>query len=164
MGGAQEAGEVDRPDLEGDHERRYVEEGPPRDGGESLDPGAESRPRPMARKGAAMEGVNSVGKEGAEKEEVQHQGMYRNFALSSQTTKVIRPAGVAGQRLLRNTDRVVGLPCGRQHAMHARFEVNAAMRGGAQAALLCGARGCTARHGRRESLKAAVQADPGLRV
>jgi len=60
--------------------------------------------------------------------------------------------------------RVVGLPCGRQHAMHARCVVNAARRGGAQVPLLCGARGCTARHGRREALEAAVQADPGLRV
>ena len=45
--------------------------------------------------------------------------------------------------------RVVGLPCGRQHAMHARCVVNAIRRGGAQASFLCGARGCTVRHGRR---------------
>ena len=36
--------------------------------------------------------------------------------------------------------------------------------GGAQAPLICGARSCTTRHGRREALEAAVQADPGLRV
>ena len=48
--------------------------------------------------------------------------------------------------------------------MHARCVVNAARRGGAQAPLLCGARGCTARHERRQSLEAAVQADLGLRV
>ena len=60
--------------------------------------------------------------------------------------------------------RVVGLPCGRQHATHARWVVNAVGRGGAQASFLCGARGCTIRHGRREAIEAAVQADPGLRV
>ena len=60
--------------------------------------------------------------------------------------------------------RVVGLPCGRQHAIHARCVVNAVRRGGAQASLLCGARGCTVRHGRREAIQAAVLADPGLHV
>ena len=60
--------------------------------------------------------------------------------------------------------RVVGLPCGRQHAMHARCVVDAVTRGGAQALLLCGARGCTVRDGRREGLGAADQSDPGLRV
>ena len=48
--------------------------------------------------------------------------------------------------------------------MHARCVVNAVRRSGAQAPLLCGATSCTARHGRREALEAAVQADPGLRV
>ena len=48
--------------------------------------------------------------------------------------------------------------------MHARCVVNAVGRGGAQAPLICGARGCTVRHGRREAIEAAVQADPGLRV
>ena len=57
---------------------------------------------------------------------------------------------------------MVGLPCGRQNAMHARCVVNAAWRGEAQAPLLCGARECTVRYGRRESLEAAVQTDPGL--
>ena len=42
--------------------------------------------------------------------------------------------------------------------------MNAVRRGGAQAPLLCGARGCTVRHGRWEALEAAVQADPGLRA
>ena len=51
-----------------------------------------------------MEGVNCAGKEGTETEEVQHQGTYRNFALPSQTNKVIRPAGVVGQRLLGDTE------------------------------------------------------------
>ena len=51
-----------------------------------------------------MEEVNFAEKERTEKEEVQHQGTYRNFALSSQTTKVIRPAGVVGQRLLADTE------------------------------------------------------------
>ena len=59
--------------------------------------------------------------------------------------------------------RVVGLPCGRQHAMHARCVVNAVERGGTQTPLLCGARGCKVRHGRRKEIEAAVQADPGLR-
>ena len=59
---------------------------------------------------------------------------------------------------------VVGLPCGRQHAMYARCEVNAIRRGGLQAPILCRAGECTARHGRREALEAAVQADPRLRV
>ena len=45
--------------------------------------------------------------------------------------------------------------------MHARCVVNAVRQGGAQAPLLCGERGCTVRHGKRE---AKVQADPGLRV
>ena len=49
--------------------------------------------------------------------------------------------------------RVVWLPCGRQNAMHARRVVNAVRRGGAQAPLLCGARGCTLRHERREALE-----------
>ena len=60
--------------------------------------------------------------------------------------------------------RVVGLPCGRQHAMHARWVVDVVRRGGAKAPLLCGARGCTVHHGRREAFEAAVQVDPGLRV
>ena len=60
--------------------------------------------------------------------------------------------------------RVVGLPCGHRHVFHARCVVNALWRGGAQAPLFCGARGCTVRHGRREALKAAIQADPGLRA
>ena len=59
---------------------------------------------------------------------------------------------------------MVGLSCGRQHAMHARCLVNAVRRGGAQASLLCGARGYTVRHGRREAIEAAVQADLGLHV
>ena len=58
----------------------------------------------------------------------------------------------------------MGSPCGRQHAMHARCVVNAVRRSGAQASLICGARGCAVRHGRREAIEAAVQADPGLRV
>ena len=60
--------------------------------------------------------------------------------------------------------RVVGLPCGHRHVMHARCVVEAIRRGWPHAQLICGTRGCTARHGRRESLKAAVQADLGLRV
>ena len=48
--------------------------------------------------------------------------------------------------------------------MHARCVVNVVQRGGAQAPLLCGARRCAGRHGTREVLEAAVQADPELRV
>ena len=52
--------------------------------------------------------------------------------------------------------------------MHARC-VLVAVRSGevrkeAQASLVCSKRGCGARHGRREALDAAVQADPGVRV
>ena len=58
----------------------------------------------------------------------------------------------------------MGLPCGHRQVFHARCLVNAVRRGGVQAPLLCVARGCTVRHGRREALEAAVQADPGLRA
>ena len=68
-------------------------------------------------------------------------------------------AGVAVRR-----HRAVGLPCGYRHLIHSRCVVEAIRRGGSHAQLICGTRGCTARHGRRESLEAAVQADPGLRV
>ena len=60
--------------------------------------------------------------------------------------------------------RVVGLFYGRLHAMHARCVVNTAGRGGAQAPLFCGARECKVRHGRREALEVAAQANLGLRV
>ena len=60
--------------------------------------------------------------------------------------------------------RVVGLPCGHRHVMHARRVINVIRIRGAQAPLLCGARSCTACHGRREALEAAVQANPGLRA
>ena len=59
---------------------------------------------------------------------------------------------------------MVGLPCGHRHVKHAWCVVEAIRRGGSHAQLICGTRGCTARHGRRESLEAAVQDDPGLRV
>ena len=48
--------------------------------------------------------------------------------------------------------------------MRARYVVEAFRRGGSHAQLIYNTRGCTVRHGRRESLEAAVQADPGLRV
>ena len=51
-----------------------------------------------------MEGGNFAGKERTEKEKAQHRGVYRNFALSSQTAKAVRPAGVVGQRLLGGTE------------------------------------------------------------
>ena len=60
--------------------------------------------------------------------------------------------------------QVVGLPCEHRHGMHTRCVVEAIRRGGPHAQLICGSRGCTALHGRRESLKAAAQADPGLCV
>ena len=58
--------------------------------------------------------------------------------------------------------RVEGLPCGRRHVMHSRCVVISVRRSRAQAPLLCGARSCKARHGRREAIEAAVQTDPGL--
>ena len=72
MGGAQEAGEVDRADLEEDHDRRELGEQPPQSGGESLDPEAASRPRPLPREGVAVERVNVAGKQEAVREG-QHQ-------------------------------------------------------------------------------------------
>ena len=58
--------------------------------------------------------------------------------------------------------RVVGLPCGHRHVMHARCVAEAM--GGSHVQLICGTRGCTGHHRRRELLEAAVQANPGLRV
>ena len=53
------------------------------------------------------------------------------------------------------------------HATHARYRLvvvrSGGARSGAQAPLVCGERGRGARHGRRETLDAAVQADPGHR-
>ena len=60
--------------------------------------------------------------------------------------------------------RVVRLPCGHRHVMHARCVVEAIRRGGLHVQLICGTRGCTGHHRRRELLEAAVQANPGLRV
>ena len=48
--------------------------------------------------------------------------------------------------------------------MHTRCVVEAIRRGGTHAQLIGGTRQCTARHWRRESPEAAVQADPGVRV
>lgn len=56
------------------------------------------------------------------------------------------------------------LPCGHRHVMHARCLVKAMRRGGSHAQPIFGTRGCTGRHGRRGSLEAEVQADPGLHV
>ena len=53
--------------------------------------------------------------------------------------------------------QAVGLTCGRQHTTHALCVVNAARRGGALTPLLCGASGCTVRHGRGEALEAVIQ-------
>lgn len=47
--------------------------------------------------------------------------------------------------------------------MHARYTVGFVRNGKPQASLLYGARGYTARHGRRETLEAAAQADPDCR-
>ena len=58
--------------------------------------------------------------------------------------------------------RVVGLPCGHRYVLHARCVVEAIRRGGSPAHLICGTRGCTARHERLELLEAAVQTDRGL--
>ena len=94
VGEAQEADEVDRGDLKGNHERRELGEGPPRTGGESLDPEAARFPRPLPKEALAVERDNFAGKEGAEREEGQHQGTQRNFALSLQTTRAVRPGGL----------------------------------------------------------------------
>ena len=64
--------------------------------------------------------------------------------------------------------RVVTLPCrDGNDVIHARCVLVTARSGGArrgaQAPLVCSERGCGARHGRREALDVAVQADPGLR-
>lgn len=58
---------------------------------------------------------------------------------------------------------MVGLPCGHRYFLHGRCVVEAIRRGGSHAQLICGTRGCTSHHGKRESLEAAGQADPGLR-
>ena len=60
--------------------------------------------------------------------------------------------------------RVMGLPCGHRHAINARCVGNVVKRSGAQAPLLCSARGCSVRHGIREALEAAFQANPELLV
>ena len=103
MGEAQEAGEVDGADLKGDHERREQGGEPPRTEGESLDPEAVRFRRPLPKKGLAVEIVNFAGKEGAERQEGQHQGTWCNFALSLQTTRAVRPAEVVEQQLLGDT-------------------------------------------------------------
>ena len=59
---------------------------------------------------------------------------------------------------------MVGLPCGNQYVKHAQYVVRAIPRDWSHENPICGAHGCTARHGRRESLEAAVQADPELSV
>ena len=68
------------------------------------------------------------------------------------------------QAIVGQGQRMVGIPCGHRHVMHARCVINVVMRSGAQAPLLCSARDCTARHGRQEALEAAVQANPVLRA
>ena len=60
--------------------------------------------------------------------------------------------------------REVGSPCGRPHEMHAHSVVNAVRRDGAQPSRFCGEREFTVRHGRREALEEAAQADPCLRA
>ena len=69
-----EANDVDRADLEGNHGRRKLGEEPPRIGGESLDPEAASHPRPLPREWVVVERVHFVEKEGAVRDEGQHQG------------------------------------------------------------------------------------------
>ena len=44
------------------------------------------------------------GKAGTEREEGQHQGAYRNFALSLQTTTAVRAVGAVEQRMLGDTE------------------------------------------------------------
>ena len=70
MGEAQEADEVDRADPEEEHERRELEEEPPRTGGESLDMEVARFLRPLPKEGLAVE----RGKAETGREEGQHQG------------------------------------------------------------------------------------------
>ena len=57
--------------------------------------------------------------------------------------------------------RVVQLPCG--HPVHARCVLSNLENGGGRLLLQCRAPGCGAERPRRDTLAAAVQADPGLR-
>ena len=130
MGEAQEAGEVDGADLKGDHERREQGGEPPRTEGESLDPEAVRFRRPLPKKGLAVEIVNFAGKEGAERQEGQHQGDVVQLRAVIADDQSGTTCGGCGATIARG-HQVVGLPCGRQHAMHARCVVNALRRGGA---------------------------------
>ena len=87
-------------------------------------------------------------------------GQSRAFIDASQDAVMCGGCRVAVAR----GHRVVGLPCGHRHVMHTRCVVEAIRRGGTHAQLIGGTRQCTARHWRRESPEAAVQADPGVRV
>ena len=75
-------------------------EEPPRTRGESLDLEAARFPRPLLKKGSAVE----RGKKGAEREEGQRKGTWCNFALLLQTTRVVRPAGAVKQQLPGDTE------------------------------------------------------------
>ena len=60
--------------------------------------------------------------------------------------------------------RAVRFPCGQwRHVLHARCVVGALARSAAPAPLHCPIVNCVAQHTRWDALKAAVQADPGLR-
>ena len=162
VGEAQEADEVDRGDLKGNHERRELGKGPPRTGGESLDPEARrGSPGPCRRKRWRWREITSQGRRGRRGRRASTKGLRETSRFHCR-----RPEryGLGGCKAMIAQEHRVGLPCGGQHAMHARCVVNAVRRGGAQAPLLCGARGCTVRRGRREAFEAAVQTDPGVRV
>ena len=70
MGEAQEADDVDRADPDEEHDRRELQEEPPRIGGESLDMEAARFHRPLRKEGLAVERR----KAGTEREKGQHQG------------------------------------------------------------------------------------------
>ena len=152
MGESQEADEVDRAGPEGEHERRELGEEPPRTGGESLDMDAVRFPRSLPK--------GRIG--GGEREDGDGEGagpapgdVTQLRAFISDDHSVTSCGGC--RATIARGHRVVELPCGRQHAMHARCVVNAVRRGGAQAPLLCGTRGCTVRLGRREAIEAAFR-------
>ena len=138
--GPQEADEVDRADLERDHERRETEIGATTNPGRiSRTMGGEPLPVLVERRGSSVENILRT-EGGGDKGEESVPGdvvQLRDFIADDQggtTCGCCRAAIARGHRVL-------GLPCGCRHAMHAQYVVNAARRGGAQAPLLCGARG-----------------------
>ena len=158
----QEADEVDRVDLRGGRERSVQEEGPPRAGGEPPGPGAASHHRLLARREATVERANLAGNEKGAREEVQQQGVQGDFAYLGQQPRRrdLRGLPIGGGSGTTRSGTTVWIPA----CFSCAVRGECSRRVGAQAPLLCGARGCTVRHGRREAPEAAVQVDPGLRA